>query len=221
APNPPARPLRCGPARPRAAHPGAPDVSRGALTRILVIAYREVLLLRHNPSVLSMVFMQPPMMLFLFGVCISNTPANVPWVVLDRSNTAMSRRLVAEIEHTGYVLPPRAVDGYAEVTEQLRRGDAVAALVIPHDLARDAVRGSASVQLLLDGSDPLSAARIGFYMAQVVTAFTGPRTIEPRFAAAATTSSASPFAIRQRMLFNATLRDRKFFLAALVGMLLT
>src|SRR5262249_56904689 len=129
------RPLRCGPARPRAAHPGGPDVSRGALTRILVIAYQEVLLLRHNPSVLSMVFMQPPMMLFLFGVCISNTPANVPWVVLDRSNTAMSRRLVAEIEHTGYVLPPRAVDGYAEVTEQLRRGDAVAALGIPHDLA--------------------------------------------------------------------------------------
>lgn len=192
---------------------------RGALARILVIAYQEVLLLRHNPAALSMLFAQPPMMLFLFGVCISNTPANVPWIVLDRSATAASRRLVTEITHTGYFLPPRSVPSYTEVGKRLAHGAAVAAVVIPRDFARDLERGHARVQVLLDGSDPLSAARVGFYVTQVVMAFAPGHLLPSRRDGPG--SAVQPITVRQRIWFNPTLRDRTFFLAGLAGMLLT
>jgi len=190
-------------------------VSRGALTRILVIAYQEVLLLRHNPSVLSMVFMQPPMMLFLFGVCISNTPANVPWVVLDQSRTTQSRRLIEAVQSTGYFRPPAAVVSYDEGRDLLRRGAAVAFLVVPSDFRRDIERGGPRVQVLLDGTDPITAARIGAYIDSVGASFETDRGDEPAGAAE------QRVAIRQRFFFNPTLRDRNFFLSGLAGVLLT
>src|SRR5207247_464784 len=79
------------------------------------------------------------------------------------------------------------------------------------------------VQVLVDGSDPLQAARIAAYIGQVATAF------DLRRAGVAPTASRAPgpvhteglIDVRQRFWFNPTLLDRTFFLAALAGMLLT
>jgi len=187
-------------------------------SNVAAVAYKEAMILRHDKALLAMVFAQPMMMLFLFGVALSNKPANVPWAVLDRSQTGMSRRLVQEIQATGYFLPPQRVFGYSEGRLELRDGGALALLVIPSSFRRDLARGRARVQLLLDGSDPLSAARIGGYIGQVASVFAAPvdgaRRSDP-FPASGLLD------VRQRFWFNPTLRDREFFLSALAGMLLT
>jgi ABC-2 type transport system permease protein len=144
----------------------------------------------------------------------------VPWAVLDHSATSTSRRLVEEVEATGHFLKPRQVTSYAEGRELLHTGDALAFLVIPDDLARERERGGARVQVLLDGADPLSAARVGGYISQVGAAFGAldapagrrPPVPGPRDGA---------IALRQRFWFNPTLNDRNFFLSALAAMLLT
>ena len=84
------------------------------------------------------------MMLLLFGFALSNTPANVPWAVLDRSTTAQSRRLV-EDDPRHRLLPrrPPRCRATRQGRELLRRGDALAVLVIPDDFRRDVVRGDA------------------------------------------------------------------------------
>jgi ABC-2 type transport system permease protein len=76
------------------------------------------------------------------------------------------------------------------------------------------------VQLLLDGSDPLSAARIGSYVAQVAASLRSGRE-EPSRDPDAVVRKGSGIDIRQNFWFNPTLADRAFFLAALAGMLLT
>jgi ABC-2 type transport system permease protein len=183
-------------------------------SNVLAVAYREAIVLRHDWAFIAVVVMQPLMMLFLFGVVLSNKPANVPWAVLDRSQSPLSRRLVQEVYGTGYFLQPRPVTGYAEARALLRTADALAVLVVPDDFVATTMRGGGRVQLLLDGSDPLSAARVGGYIGQVAAAFdTGLRTRAPQ--------PPSGIAVRQRFWFNRTLRDRNFFLAALAGMLLT
>ena len=123
-------------------------------SNVLAVAYKEALVLRHDKAFLGAIFAQPIMMLVLFGVALSNKPAHVPWAVLDRSQTALSRRLVADVRETGYFLPPRRVSGYAEAHALLRRADALAVLVIDEDFARELARGRPRVQLLLDGSEP-------------------------------------------------------------------
>jgi ABC-2 type transport system permease protein len=151
-------------------------------------------------------------MVLLFGGVVSNTPAHVPWGVLDRDQSEASRRLVEEIATTEYFLPPVAVASYAEAEKRLQRRGVSAVLVVPSDFRRDAGLGRARVQLLLDGSEPLTAARVGGIVTAVAASF---RTVEGG------SPPAAPIDVRQRFRFNPTLVDRVFYLAALTGMLLT
>ena len=184
------------------------------------VAYKEAAVIRHDKAFLSMVFIQPWIMFTLFGFVLSNRPANVPLGVLEQSHSALSRRIVQEVQATGYFRPPERVTSYEDAHAKLRRGELLAVLVLPQSLARDAERGGAHVQLLVDGSDPLSAARIGAYVSQVAAAF------ETRIAPAVEDPdrlirTAGKIDLRQRFWFNPTLADRSFFLAVLGGMLLT
>jgi ABC-2 type transport system permease protein len=197
------------------------------LSNILAVAYKEAVVMRHDHAFLAMVLAQPIMMLLLFGFALTNEPKNVPWVVLDQSQTALSRRLLEDVFVTGYFERPLAVKSYEEGCDRLQRGEAIAFIVVPEDFGRKALRGHPQVQVLLDGSDPLTSARISGYIGQVASTFDPAdghgairlaRVAAPELDA---TRVGTPLEIRQRFEFNPTLRDREFFLAALAGMLLT
>ncbi|MBX3026567.1 ABC transporter permease [bacterium] len=182
------------------------------LSNVLAVAYKETVALRHDRAFLGAVLVQPIMMLLLFGFALSNKPAHVPWAVLDQSRTAASRGLLEAVQSTGYFLAAEPVDSYDAGLALLRRGHAVAFVVIPVDFRRAVERGQPQVQVLLDGTDPITGARVGGIIRQVGAAY------RPR---GATAPAAAPLDLRQRFRFNPTLRDREFFLAALAGMLLT
>jgi ABC-type Na+ efflux pump permease subunit len=187
-------------------------------SNVFAVAYRETRVLRRDRTILGMLVAQPVMMLLIFGLVLSNKPRNVPWAVLDRSDTTVSRKLVHDLRATGYFLDPVAVADYPVGRDRLHDGKALVFLVIPEEFAADLERGTARIQLLLDGSDPLSSARIGGYMTAAVAAF------EPRPVADRKTGPKrlpGVIDIRQRFRFNPTLRDRNFFLASIAGMLLT
>ncbi len=190
-------------------------------SNIWAVAYKEASVLRHDRALIATVVMQPIMMLLLYGLALSNKPANVPWVVLDQSHSGLSRRFIEAVQVTGYFLPPRRVAGYGEGRALLKKGDALAFLVVPGDFERDSERGRPRVQLLLDGSDPLAAARIGAYIGQIGANFDARR--EPPVGRDPDRSiqSAGLIDVRQRFWFNPTLSDSEFFLTALAGMLLT
>jgi ABC-2 type transport system permease protein len=167
---------------------------------------------------MAVVTVQPVVMILLFGGALSNEPANVSWAVLDQSRTEVSRRLVAEIESTGYFLRPHAARSQAEGEALLERGEALAFVVIPREFRRDALRGGPEVQLLLDGADPLNAARVSGIVRSVAARF-DPNARAP--ASVRRRSGGDGLELRGRFWFNPTLRDRDFFLATLAGMLLT
>lgn len=183
---------------------------------ILAIAYKESILLRRSPLLIGAVVAQPVIFLLLFGFVLSSKPVNVPWAVLDQSHSALSRRIVAEIQASGYFLPSSTISSYDEGIRALRTGDILALLVVPVELSRDAARGTADVQILLDGADPISAARVGGYMRAIAAA------VETSDAVAADATAPGPAVeLRQRFWFNPTLADRDFLLISLAGMLLT
>ncbi len=184
------------------------------------VAYKETAIIRHDKAFLSMVLIQPWIMFLLFGFMLSNKPANVPWAVLDQSHGALSRRLVQELQASGYFAPAEAATDYEGARRRLRDGAVLAVLVVPQSFGRDAERGVPSVQLLLDGSDPLSAARIAAYATQIAASI-GTRVEEPTRDPDGPVRKRPGLDLRQRFWFNPTLADRVFFLGALAGMLLT
>lgn len=187
-------------------------------SNVLAVAYKEASAIRHDRALLGTIVAQPVVMLLLFGLAVSNEPANVRWAVLDQSQTAVSRRLLQEIQTTGYFVPPRPVWDYEGGRRLLRQGNALVFLVIPQGFRRDIERGQPRVQLLVDGSDPLNAARVSGYITLVANGFATRATPAPRVERVV---DPGPIDIRQRFWFNPTLRDRDFFLSAIAGMLLT
>jgi ABC-2 type transport system permease protein len=191
---------------------------RRFVSNVLAMAWREGTVMRHDKAFVAVVTVQPVVMILLFGVAISNEPANVPWAVLDQSRSEISRRLVSEIGSTGYFLQPRTVASQAEGQALLERGSALAFVVIPREFRRDALRGGPEVQLLLDGADPLNAARVAGIVRSVAARFDADARGPQRARAAVRRDVLD---LRGRFWFNSTLRDRDFFLAALAGILLT
>lgn len=189
-------------------------------SNVMAVAYKEAMALRHDKPLIATLLIQPISFLIILGVAVSFTPRNVPWAVLDRSQTAVARRLVSEVEASGYFLPVTPVGNYDQGRALLQSGRAVAFLVIDRDFARRLQRGRPQVQLLLDGADPLTAARIGGAITQIAAAY-DPDAVAPRARPDAELARAGPIDVRQRFWFNATLRDRDFFLSALAAMLLT
>ncbi|MFN8644645.1 MAG: ABC transporter permease [Candidatus Binatia bacterium] len=182
------------------------------IANVRAVAYKEAAALRHDRAFLGAVLVQPIMMMLLFGFALSYTPANVPWAVLDQSRTAASRGFLEAVQSTGYFLAPRPVDSRDAGEALLRRGAVVAFVVVPAEFRRDMERERPRVQALLDGTDPITAARVGGIISQVGAAYAyraGPDAPPPAAQ------------VRQRFRFNPTLRDREFFLSILAGMLLT
>lgn len=186
------------------------------LRNVLAIAWKEARLLRRSPVVLGAVVAQPVIFILLFGYVLSSKPANVDWGVLDQSRSALSRRLVAEIQASGYFRSWQEIASYDEGIDALRRGRILALVVAPHDLDRDRRRGTPEVQILLDGADPIAAARVGAYMSAIAAAVdTGVTTSRVGRAPERTVE------LKQRFWFNPTLADSQFLLVSLAGMLLT
>ena len=190
-------------------------------SNIAAVAYKEATVMRHDRALMVAIFIQPLMQLLLLGFALSNKPANVPWAILDQSRSSVSRRFTQEVQATGYFLRPRYVASYAEGRTLLEGQHALAFLVFPQSFARDVERGHPRVQLLLDGSDPLSVARVGGYVGLVAADFepvlTAPASHPPNQAV----RQPGPIDVRQSFRFNPTLSDRKFYMAALAAMVLT
>lgn len=193
---------------------------RRTWSNILAVAYKEAMVIRHDKPLLATMIVQPISFLVILGIAVSFTPRNTPWVVLDRSDTVASRRLVQEIDASGYFLPARPVAGYQEGIERLQAGRAVAFLVVDRDFAREIERGRPEVQVMLDGADPLTAARVGGVIAEIAAAH-DVRADARRTRPDEQLAKPGPIDVRQRFWFNPTLDDSSFFLSALAAMLLT
>lgn len=198
---------------------------RRFVANVLAIAYKEAALLRHDSTVVQNVLIQPVVLLIVMGFALRFTPRDVPWAVLDRSDTPASRRLVAEIQASGYFAPVRSLRSYEDAHHLLERGKLVAVVVIPDEFRRAAALGRPEVQLLLDGTDPLTAARVTGYVTQIAAAFQPEPEPADRAREGEPASSgpgrAPPIELREEFRYNATLRDLNFYLSALAGFLLT
>jgi ABC-2 type transport system permease protein len=199
-----------------------------SLVRPLTIAWKELVQLRRDRLTLAMVLALPLMQLLLFGYAINTDIRHIPLVVLDRDRSPASRDLARTMVVSGFFDDAGAVTDYAGVDEALRRGRARAALVIPPRFAATLGRGGpATVQLVVDGSDPQSVGAATGNAGALVAARSAQLSVarlrrQGGAAAGAARSGAAPaLSLEPEVLYNPELRSSVFIVPGLVGVILT
>jgi len=179
-----------------------------SLGRVLAVVRKEVLQLRRDRLTFGMVFGVPIMQLLLFGYAINQDVRHLRAGVADLAGTQRSRLFVADAEASQVVEIVSTAASAKALEAQLRRGEIVVGIFIPHDYERRVARGTApAAQLLVDGSDPMVLAA-----AQRLASTPIPRRgIMP----------ARPTSFEVRAYYNPERRSPVQIVPALVGVILT
>jgi len=188
-------------------------------SRLRSIVWKEFVQMRRDRATLGLLVGVPIMQVTLFGYAIRQDVRNLPTVVYDASRTQESRALVQRFEATGNFRIRGTAASYREALEQVDRGKARAAIVLPEDYARDVKAGRpAAIQVLIDATDP-TASQSAIGAAQLV----GQRMTIDRVTAATggIASLVPPVDVRVRPLYNPALKSSLFIVPGIIGMILS
>jgi ABC-2 type transport system permease protein len=186
--------------------------ARRTVGRILAMAGKEVLHIRRDIRTLYLALAMPVLLLVLFGFGISFDVDHLGLAVVDQDRTAQSRELVRNVTASEEFILEWEGTSPEEGLRELRRGNAIAVLVVPRGFAEDVAGGGAQVQLLVDGSDGNTATQALAKAQALVDA------ASRKFAAAA--PRAPPLEVRVRTLFNPNSRSALFLVPGLASYLL-
>lgn len=189
--------------------------------RISAIVRKEFIQVLRDPRTLALVLVMPIMQLLLFGYAINTVIDHIPLVVDDEARTAESRELVQALVNSTYFRLVGHVDGIGQARAAVDVGLAKAALVIPPDFGRLVLAGRpASVQLLVDGSDPNVASTALFTGAQIAQA----KGVELMGERARRTGQraglSSVIEVRPTVLYNPSMESVNFMIPGLIGLIL-
>jgi ABC-2 type transport system permease protein len=182
------------------------------LGRILAMAGKEVLHIRRDIRTLYLALAMPVLLLVLFGFGISFDVDHLGLAVVDQDRTALSRQLVRDVTASEEFIVQSEGTSTEAALRELRRGRAVAVLVVPRGFAGDVAGGGAQVQLLVDGADGNTATQ-ALAKAQALVDMAG-----RKLAGAA--PRAPPLEVRLRTLFNPNGRSALFLVPGLAAYLL-
>ena len=190
------------------------------LGRLKTIVWKEFVQMRRDRATLGMMLGIPVMQLLLFGYAIRQDVRNLPTVVCDMSRTQESRALAQQFEATGNFRLHGSVDSYRDALARIDDGHARAAIVIPSDYARRLKRlRSASVQVLVDASDP-TASQTAVLAAQLVGQRNNLRLMVSRLGAGVR-EDRLPIDVRVRPLYNPAMKSALFIVPGIMGMILS
>lgn len=188
--------------------------------RIWAIARKEFIHIVRDPRSLGMAIAIPMLLLVLFGYALTLDVDNVPVVVWDQSGTHDSRDFISYFEGSHYFSIRDHVRSYPEVERAIDSGRALAALVVPADLADQIVAGrDVPVQMIVDGSDA-NTATIAMGYARVVALIYSQQVALSEVQRAGGRVLATPIEVRPRVWYNPDLESRNYIIPGLIAVIM-
>jgi ABC-2 type transport system permease protein len=189
--------------------------------RIKAVAKKEFLHVFRDPRSLGMGIAIPMLLLFLFGYALTLDVDRVPLIVWDQSSTEASRDLVSRFSGSRYFSLRDRTDNYRDIVQAIDTRDAIIALIIPTDFGRRVDSGrETSVQVILDGSDPNTAAFALGYARNAVAGFSRDTVVrqirrntgrEPRLA---------QLEVKPRVWFNTDMVSKNYIFPGLIAVIM-
>jgi ABC-2 type transport system permease protein len=199
--------------------------------RLRRIIRKELIQVGRDPRMRAMLFMPPLIQLLIFGYAANldvNT-ARIAW--MDQDKSPASRELLSQFQGSGRFIIAAEPQTDAELQRLLDRATVDGAVRIMPGFARDVERGrSASVQVLLDGTNSNTASIVSNYAAQTIARYSSEvmtqlqrsKMVAGTMAAGGATRPAVPrIVVRSRVWFNPDLRSRNYFIPGVVVNIIT
>lgn len=189
-------------------------------SRLLGIIVKEFIHLKRDLLALTLALAVPVAMLFIFGWAINTDVKHVPTAVWDQSGSVEARTFLEAMVNSQYFDIRQWVRSQTELTRLIDSGTAKVGIVIPPDFATRLTRRQATVQVIVDASDPqvatsalnaassLGAQRSLQVLAETTDGAPAPRNIVP------------PLDVRVRAWYNPDLVSAVFIVPGLIGALL-
>jgi ABC-2 type transport system permease protein len=189
--------------------------------RILRIVKKEFIQIRRDPRLLQIVLVAPVLQLLLFGYAVTTDVTHINTAVYDEDRTQASRKLTEAFVRSGYFDFNHVVSHPDEVARLLDAGKAQMVLRIPRHFAEDLKRNrTAPVQVILDGSDSMTAGIIAGYVGGVVQQYSTNVTIERMERMKSTIAHVPGVESRLRIWYNPELKSVNFMVPGVLCMIL-
>jgi ABC-2 type transport system permease protein len=191
------------------------------IRRIRFLIWKELIELREDPRLLSIVVIAPVLQLFLLAYAATTDVRNVAVVFADADRSTMSRELVQRFDASPAFTVAGVVTATSEVDAFLEQGEAWLAIAIPPGYADGIAAGRPQrLQIVADGSDSNSAGVALGYANNLIAAYG--QEVAARAALTRGTAAAAGPAIEPvvRVWFNPTLESRYFMVPGVVALLL-
>jgi len=199
--------------------------------RILEIVRKEFRQALREPRMRVLLFGPPLIQLIIFGYAVNLDVERTGIAWMDQDRSLASRELLAEFTSSRHFQVVAAPAGEQDVRDVLDYARAQGVVRVPPGFGRDLDAGrTATVQILLDGSNSNTASIVSGQAAGVVAGYAG-RVLGNRQRAAlvaATMNTGQPAAIRMptlrartRVWFNPDLRSRNFYVPGVVVNIIT
>jgi ABC-2 type transport system permease protein len=196
-----------------------------SLQRLGVLIRKEATQLLRDRRLLLFILGLPIMQLILYCYAAHLTVYHLPLAVADQSRDGKSRAFVQALVNSQYFDTTLQLQSQAEVIQAIDRGEVKAGLIIPPGFASATDRGTASVLMVLDGSDTASV-QSGYGAAALIAQDYALQLTARNVARSGVNSNVStrvstlPIAASTRILYNPALIDIWFILPGLVGLIL-
>jgi ABC-2 type transport system permease protein len=191
------------------------------LRRIKAVAKKELLHVMRDPRSLGMGIAIPLLLLFLFGYALTLDVDRVPLIVWDQSGTSVSRDFLSRFTGSRYFSLRRQTDNYRDIEKAIDSREALIALIIPTDFSRRVESGrTASVQAILDGSDPNTATFALGYAENVVSGFSRDMVLKQIRLQSGLEPRLGRLDVRPRVWFNTDMVSRNYIFPGLIAVIM-
>ncbi|TFH65972.1 MAG: ABC transporter permease [Candidatus Zixiibacteriota bacterium] len=191
------------------------------LRRILTVLVKEFQELFRDAKMRAIVFVAPLIQILIFGYAATYDIKEIPTAVLDRDNSTLSRRLVNQLESSGYFKIQFHIQSPAQIDTLMANGAVWCAVDIPTDFGKEIADGKQSaLGVSIDAVNSNSATITAGYLSGVIA-----RLNDELIRERAASLSAAPVRMatvenRLRILYNPDLESRNFNVPAIIVQIL-
>src|SRR5699024_5150844 len=190
-----------------------------SIVRFRSIILKEFLQIKKDPASLAIALILPVMLLVLLGYAMNEDVEQIDVAIMDASQSNESRELIQTLtSQDDFNVVDYKFDSES-LEHVLDSGEAKAAIMIPATYSNDLYSTEASVQVLVDGSNPTYAQAALSRSEQILTNHSIALQ-EERLLKEGISSSSPPFTQETQVLYNPNMESLKFNIPALIGLIM-